>query len=107
MLRDPVARLLSTYYFILRGPLHPLHRTFKTERLGLEDLIRLTPNAKICNADSLPELEIFEMSGCVVDQVQPHPVGFVKNGCWTSQKKTSADHFVWWGCAKDSKRACC
>ena len=44
MLRDPVARLLSTYYFILRRPLHPLHRTFKTQRLGLEDLIRLTPN---------------------------------------------------------------
>jgi hypothetical protein len=44
MLRDPVARLLSTYHFILRRPLHPLHRRFKEERLGVEDLIRLTPH---------------------------------------------------------------
>src|SRR5438045_9763500 len=44
MLRDPVARLLSTYYFILRRPLHPLHRTFNTERLALEALLRLTPH---------------------------------------------------------------
>lgn len=44
MLRDPVARLLSTYYFILRRPLHPLHRKFRRERLGVRDLIRLTPN---------------------------------------------------------------
>jgi len=29
---------------LLRRPLDPLHRKFKTERLGLEDLIRLTPN---------------------------------------------------------------
>jgi hypothetical protein len=44
MLRDPVARLLSSYHFILRWRLHPLHRRFKAERLGVEDLIRLTPN---------------------------------------------------------------
>ena len=44
MLREPVARLVSTYRFILRRPLHPLHRRFKVERLGVEDLIRLTPN---------------------------------------------------------------
>jgi Galactose-3-O-sulfotransferase len=44
MLREPVARLLSTYYFILRRPLHPLHWKFKNERLGVRDLIRLTPN---------------------------------------------------------------
>ena len=43
MLREPVARLLSSYYFILRRPLHPLHRKMKTGRLGVEDLIRLTP----------------------------------------------------------------
>src|SRR5262249_6476953 len=44
ILRGPVARLVSTYRIILRRPLHPLHRRFKAERLGVEDLIRLTPN---------------------------------------------------------------
>ena len=44
MLREPAARLLSSYYFILRRPLHPLHRKFKRGRLGIEDLIRLTPH---------------------------------------------------------------
>lgn len=41
--REPAARLLSSYYFILRRPLHPLHRKLKKERLAVEDLIRLTP----------------------------------------------------------------
>jgi Galactose-3-O-sulfotransferase len=44
MLREPGARLLSTYHFILRRPLHPLHRKLKTGRLSVEDLIRLTPH---------------------------------------------------------------
>jgi hypothetical protein len=44
MLRDPVARLLSSYYFVLRRPLNPLHRKFKRERLGVEDCIRLFPD---------------------------------------------------------------
>ncbi len=44
MLREPVARLLSTYRFILRRPLHPLHRKLKTGRLTVEDLIRMTPH---------------------------------------------------------------
>jgi hypothetical protein len=44
LLREPAARLLSSYRFILRRPLHPLHRKFKKERLGVEDLIRLTPH---------------------------------------------------------------
>jgi hypothetical protein len=43
MLREPVSRLLSSYHFILRRPLHPLHRKLKTGRLSVEDLIRLTP----------------------------------------------------------------
>ena len=43
MLRDPVARALSTYYFILRRPLNPLHRKVKKERLSIEDCIRLFP----------------------------------------------------------------
>jgi Galactose-3-O-sulfotransferase len=44
MLRDPVPRLLSTYYFILRRPLHPMHRKLQKERVGVEDFIRLTPH---------------------------------------------------------------
>jgi Galactose-3-O-sulfotransferase len=43
MLRDPVTRLLSSYYFILRRPLHPLHRRMKRGHLSPEDLMRLTP----------------------------------------------------------------
>ena len=43
MLRDPVARVLSAYYFILRRPLNPLHRKLKKERLTVEDCLRLFP----------------------------------------------------------------
>ena len=44
MLREPVARFLSSYYFIQRRPLHPMHRKVTTERIGVEDFIRLTPH---------------------------------------------------------------
>jgi hypothetical protein len=44
MLREPVARVLSSYYFILRSPLHPLYRKLRKERLGLEDYIRIAPH---------------------------------------------------------------
>ena len=44
MLRDPVARVLSAYYFVLRRPLNPLHRKLKRERLGVEDCLRLFPD---------------------------------------------------------------
>jgi hypothetical protein len=43
MLREPVARVLSAYYFVLRRPLHPLHRKLKRERLRVEDCLRLFP----------------------------------------------------------------
>ena len=43
MLRDPVPRALSAYYFILRRPLNPLHRKVKRDRLGVEDCLRLFP----------------------------------------------------------------
>ncbi len=42
MLREPVARFLSSYYFLQRRPLHPMHRKVTTERVGIEDFIRLT-----------------------------------------------------------------
>ena len=41
ILRDPVARVLSAYHFVLRRPLHPLHRRLKRERLRVEDCLRL------------------------------------------------------------------
>ena len=44
MLRDPVARALSAYYFVLRRPLNPLHRKLKRERLSIEDCLRLFPD---------------------------------------------------------------
>lgn len=43
MLREPVSRLLSSYYFILRRPLHPLHAKLKRQGLPVQELIRLTP----------------------------------------------------------------
>jgi hypothetical protein len=43
MLRDPVPRALSAYYFILRRPLNPFHRKVKKEGLTIEDCIRLFP----------------------------------------------------------------
>ncbi len=43
MLREPVARLLSTYSFILRRPLHRSHRKLKTGQLGVKDLSRMMP----------------------------------------------------------------
>jgi len=43
MLRDPVPRALSAYYFILRRPLNPFHRQVKKEKLGIEDCLRLFP----------------------------------------------------------------
>jgi hypothetical protein len=46
MLRNPVTRLLSSYYFILRRPLHPLHRKMKRGHLGPQELIRLTPESQ-------------------------------------------------------------
>ena len=44
MLREPVARFLSSYYFILRRPLHPLHRRLVREKLTVEDYLRLIPH---------------------------------------------------------------
>jgi hypothetical protein len=44
MLREPVARFFSSYHFIQRRPLHPMHRKVTSERIGVEDFIRLTPH---------------------------------------------------------------
>jgi hypothetical protein len=42
MLRDPVARFLSSYSFILRRPLHPLHRKLRQKGVGVEDFLHYT-----------------------------------------------------------------
>lgn len=42
MLRDPVARFLSSYHFIRRRPLHPLHRKLRAKGVGVEDFLQLT-----------------------------------------------------------------
>jgi Sulfotransferase family len=44
MLRDPVKRVLSSYQFILRRPLHPLHRKLKGKEVGVEEFLELTAN---------------------------------------------------------------
>ncbi|MGI8890090.1 MAG: sulfotransferase family 2 domain-containing protein [Chthoniobacterales bacterium] len=43
LLREPVARALSAYYFILRRPFNPLHRKLKKEQLSVEDCVREFP----------------------------------------------------------------
>lgn len=42
MLREPVARILSSYYFILRRPLHPLYRKLRTKGVGLGDFLQIS-----------------------------------------------------------------
>jgi hypothetical protein len=44
ILREPVARLLSSYFFILRRPLHPLHRELRKKKLSVDRFIALTPH---------------------------------------------------------------
>lgn len=43
LLREPAARVLSAYHFVLRRPLHPLHRRLTRERLEVDDCLRLFP----------------------------------------------------------------
>ena len=62
MLREPVVRLLSSYYFILRRPLHPMHRKLKKECLGVEDYIRLTPRRQNLQCDSSPESAMVKLA---------------------------------------------
>jgi Galactose-3-O-sulfotransferase len=46
LLREPVSRVLSSYNFILRRPLHPLHRKLKREHIGPKEFIQLIPHAQ-------------------------------------------------------------
>ena len=45
ILRDPVDRGISEYYYALSRIVHPEHRAMK--RLGLDEYIRLTPYANV------------------------------------------------------------
>ena len=69
MLREPVSRLLSTYSFILRRPLHPLHRKLKTDRLSVEDIIRMTPYRQNLRCRFIPRIG----TGPICDK-QPIPL---------------------------------
>ncbi|MEC4991613.1 MAG: sulfotransferase family 2 domain-containing protein, partial [Oscillatoria sp. PMC 1068.18] len=39
MLRHPVERAISTYYFVLRSKIHPLHEQVTSQQMTLEDFI--------------------------------------------------------------------
>ena len=49
MLRQPVP-FFSSYYFIQRRPLHPMHRKVTSERIGVEELSGRLRIGKTCNA---------------------------------------------------------
>ena len=44
ILRDPVKRVLSSFQFIQRRPLHPLHRKLKTKGVGVKEFLEITAN---------------------------------------------------------------
>ncbi|MBE9190340.1 sulfotransferase family 2 domain-containing protein [Gloeocapsopsis crepidinum LEGE 06123] len=39
LLRDPIKRVLSQYYYILRQPEHPLYKELKTNNMSLQDYV--------------------------------------------------------------------
>ena len=40
MLRHPIQRVISLYYYILRNPIHPLHNTILSSHITLEDFVQ-------------------------------------------------------------------
>jgi hypothetical protein len=49
MLREPVARVLSTYYFILGNPKHWCHDELVRSGVGLEEFVRTAPDPGVDN----------------------------------------------------------
>jgi hypothetical protein len=49
MLRDPVDRVVSHYYFVLKTPSHYLHQAVARERMGLEDFVRSGLSTELTN----------------------------------------------------------
>lgn len=47
VLRDPVDRMISAYYFMRNYKLHPLYWKFRRERWTLEDFVRRTPRENV------------------------------------------------------------
>lgn len=49
LLRDPVERVISHYYFVLRRPDHYLHQTVTSRKMSLEDYIRSRISTELDN----------------------------------------------------------
>jgi len=49
MMRDPVDRVISHYYFIKRSPEHPLNRVIMERNFGLEDYARFEGSKELQN----------------------------------------------------------
>jgi hypothetical protein len=49
MLRDPVDRVVSHYYFVLKTPAHYLHQAVTRERMSLEDFVRSGLSTELTN----------------------------------------------------------
>ncbi len=70
MLRDPVKRLLSSYFFIQRRPLHPLHRKVKGEQLTVPEFLRLIPHRQ--------NLQTAMIAGIKADKCEPRTLDLAK-----------------------------
>ncbi len=67
MLRDPVNRVLSHYYYVIKTPMHRLHQRVVSERMTLEDYIhsKLTDeldNGQVRMLSGIPAVPIGECS---------------------------------------------
>ena len=47
MLRDPIDRVISHYYFLLRNESHPLHRVLLENKMSLEDYVTSGVSAEV------------------------------------------------------------
>ena len=52
LLRDPVERAISHYYFIRRTPRHPLHGEVKSRRMTLQDYIESPISSQLVNGQT-------------------------------------------------------
>lgn len=79
ILRDPVERLISMYYYVLQKPLHYLYTTVTTRRMSLADFVRsgLSPEIDNCQTRLLAGAPVFgvgpgfaECSGEMLEQAK-------------------------------------